>query len=270
MPNTRGVLIGLAAGLAPFGLTILYSLSPKSVVGPATISVATTLFFVTYVFFRSLPVHYVPEPIAYALERGLYGVGFGIIWGRGQEPATGPSWFVGLIPVVLATLVESGVAVTRYGALGLTTAAMMVGGYGAGFRLSYWFNRCLKHLRTVWRDLIEYREQFVTFIFGYVLIVVIFASLFAVVWRLDKDSLGKAFTSSPSLMNFLFFSLMTASTLGSADATPASPVARVLVSLEIIIGIFWITVVFARLSELAGGASRTRQIQKNRNAKYHH
>jgi ion channel len=49
----------------------------------------------------------------------------------------------------------------------------------------------------------------------------------------------------PVQREFFYFSVVTIATLGYGDITPASGIARALVSTEVALGVGWITIVFA-------------------------
>jgi hypothetical protein len=145
------------------------------------------------------------------------------------------------------------------GKTGIAIGPMMFLGLGLGYLLHYSISRILKRARRVGRDLVRYRWEFATFISGYLAIIYIFASLTAMLWAidagsLDMNSLGQERARQPNFGDFLYFSILTLSTLGS-DIKPLTPLAKILTAAEVVTGIFWITVVFSRLSEHA--AKRT-------------
>lgn len=82
---------------------------------------------------------------------------------------------------------------------------------------------------------------------GYTGIVYTFGALYAAMWRIDSHAFAFGWTSHYDLgfFDFLYFSLVTATTLGYGDIVPVTPAARVVVCIEVLLGIGWITVVFA-------------------------
>lgn len=78
--------------------------------------------------------------------------------------------------------------------------------------------------------------------------------LLALVWALGYAVLETfqpaAFSAAHSPLawdDFVYFSVITLTTLGYGDILPATPAARSLVMLEVIVGVFYTTVVLARL-----------------------
>ena len=81
---------------------------------------------------------------------------------------------------------------------------------------------------------------------GYFAILFVFACLYGVAWRVDPQSF-RGLPPNASFGYFLYFSLETISTLGYATVAPASPAVRILLSIELMLGVGWITVFFAVL-----------------------
>jgi uncharacterized membrane protein len=79
---------------------------------------------------------------------------------------------------------------------------------------------------------------------GYSVIVVFFGEVFAAVWRLQPTAFGPDL-KNPHFDDFLYFSVVTAATLGYGDIKPVTGLARSLACVEVAIGIGWITIVFA-------------------------
>ena len=81
---------------------------------------------------------------------------------------------------------------------------------------------------------------------GYFAILFLFACLYGVAWRADPQSF-RGLPHNASFGYFLYFSLETISTLDYATIAPASPAVRILLSIELMLGVGWITVFFAVL-----------------------
>jgi len=81
---------------------------------------------------------------------------------------------------------------------------------------------------------------------GYFAILFLFACLYGVAWRADPQSFH-GLPPDASFGYFLYFSLETITTLGYATIAPASPTVRILLSIELMLGVGWITVFFAVL-----------------------
>jgi hypothetical protein len=84
------------------------------------------------------------------------------------------------------------------------------------------------------------------FALGYFAILFLFACLYGVAWRIDPQSFH-GIPANASFGYFLYFSLETITTLGYATVAPASPTVRILLSIELMLGVGWITVFFAVL-----------------------
>ncbi len=147
---------------------------------------------------------------------------------------------------------------------GLTLGLALAGGLMLGFGLRRWAERLWHHFSRLWKDLTRYQWEFATFIVGYVLIIYVFAGLFAVLTIFKPKAFGNQLTATSSFFDFAFFSMLTVSTLGYSDSTPVTPGAKVLVAGEVLCGIFWLTVIFARLSAHAQEREQARQRKRNR------
>lgn len=80
------------------------------------------------------------------------------------------------------------------------------------------------------------------FVSGYVLITFWFATAFYILWRGDSGSLH-GISAAPSFADFWYFSVITLATVGYGDITPATSPARILVGVEVLVGVLWTTVV---------------------------
>jgi len=82
---------------------------------------------------------------------------------------------------------------------------------------------------------------------GYLLVGMAFAVIYSV---LERYSQGSFTVVDPDIHTFLYFSLVTLSTLGYGDIVPVTHQARALTGMEAVIGQFYIAVVVARLVSL--------------------
>jgi hypothetical protein len=85
------------------------------------------------------------------------------------------------------------------------------------------------------------------FIFGYAVIVFAYGEVYAALWKLDKAGALSGVSPSPSIGEFLYFSLVTAATVGYGDIAPRSGWARLTASMEITMSLGWTIVVFAAI-----------------------
>ena len=94
------------------------------------------------------------------------------------------------------------------------------------------------------------KDAVIAFAIGYLLIGIFFAVLYACDWRFNNGNTLKLPENqiTVSFLDFLYFSFITIATLGYGDLLPVSAVSRILVIVELIIGIGWITVVFAAIT----------------------
>jgi hypothetical protein len=146
--------------------------------------------------------------------------------------------------------------------LGLGTA---VGG-PVGLRLGRAFGRlavpALDQLGPMWRHLRAGARPLSLVLLGYPFLVVLFAVYYAAISRDDAGAFlsgGKPLHDPSFLGDFVYFSVVTIATVGYGDITPVSGLAKFVVSVEILVGIAWTTVVLAIVLNLMGpGSSATR------------
>jgi hypothetical protein len=88
---------------------------------------------------------------------------------------------------------------------------------------------------------------------GYLLIGLIFASLYEVVARLAPDAFAGNVVLRPGQVqggDFVFFSFVTLTSTGYGDVVPVHPVARSLAMLEAMTGQLYPAIILARLVSL--------------------
>jgi hypothetical protein len=81
---------------------------------------------------------------------------------------------------------------------------------------------------------------------GYFCLTVAFAGLYGTAWRINPRSF-EGLPQAPGFWDFVFFSLMTAST-ANTSVSAASPGTQALVAVEVVLGMGWLIVVFGALS----------------------
>lgn len=123
----------------------------------------------------------------------------------------------------------------------LTTLGVMIGKY-------------LKPKIKLYRQFMPYlsvmKDAAVAFAVGYFIIGIVFALFYACDWRFSGgNTLKLPDNQSPAtFFDFIYFSFVTIATVGYGDILPVSKISRFLVVSEVIIGIGWITVVFAAIT----------------------
>lgn len=114
-----------------------------------------------------------------------------------------------------------------------------------GALFGYWLRPKLLLFSDVWLYLREMGAYLVSFALGYIALALLFACWFWSLWKIFPSQSFGGLSSDPSFGEFVYFSLITIATLGYGDITPKSELARGLVGAEVILGIGWITIVFA-------------------------
>jgi uncharacterized membrane protein len=128
-----------------------------------------------------------------------------------------------------------------------------------GALLGLWLRPRLLKFGDVWLYLREMGTFLVGFVMGYFAIALLFAGWFWSAWRVRPADSFNNLPAEATFGDFFYFSVVTLATLGYGDITPKSGVARALVLSEVVLGVGWITVVFAavmahlqpRLAEVA-------------------
>lgn len=119
---------------------------------------------------------------------------------------------------------------------------MAIPGRSIGLR----FRPAVLFFEDLWPYLREMAVPLAAFAAGYLCLAVAFAGFYGTVWRLDPDAFA-GLPAQPGFWDFVFFSLMTASS-ANTPVSAISSVAQVLVALEVTIGLGWLIVVFGALS----------------------
>ncbi|HEY5175657.1 MAG TPA: potassium channel family protein [Terriglobales bacterium] len=123
-----------------------------------------------------------------------------------------------------------------------------VGGLWFGLTLGNRVNHWIVALRPVFALLRKLGTTLTAFAVGYLSIIVLFSTFFAALWRVQGPDAFSGLPKDPTLPVFLYFSLVTATTIGYGDIVPQSASARSLAGLESISSLAWTLVVFAALS----------------------
>lgn len=123
-----------------------------------------------------------------------------------------------------------------------------VGGVWLGLVLGNHVNHWIAALQPVFRLLKILGRTLTAFAAGYLFIIIAFSTFYAAVWRLQGPGAIAGLSPDPGLPTFLYFSLVTATTIGYGDIVPHSGFARCLAGVEAITCLAWTLVVFAALS----------------------
>jgi hypothetical protein len=115
-----------------------------------------------------------------------------------------------------------------------------------------WLKPRIKVLGNIFRILRQMWEALAAFLLGYAALVFIFACFYAAAWRFDPWHAfrGVDAVHNPSFADFLYFSVVTMSTVGYGDVIPASGITRSLACAEVVLGIGWVTVVLSAAAAL--------------------
>ena len=130
----------------------------------------------------------------------------------------------------------------------LGAALVYLGGLWLGLMLGNSVNKWIVALQPTFQLLRRMGRTLMAFAVGYLAIVTMFSTLFAAVWRLAGTDSFAGLPASPTMQTFMYFSLVTATTVGYGDIVPKSALARSLTGLESIVSLAWTLVVFAALA----------------------
>lgn len=120
------------------------------------------------------------------------------------------------------------------------------------WQLGAWLKPRIKVLGNIFRILRQMWEALAAFLLGYAALVFIFACFYAAAWRYDpvRAFRGVDAVHYPSFADFVYFSVVTMSTVGYGDVIPANALTRSLACIEVVLGIGWVTVVLSAAAAL--------------------
>ena len=115
-----------------------------------------------------------------------------------------------------------------------------------------WLKPRITVLGNIFRILRQMWEALAAFLLGYAALVFIFACFYAAAWQFDPVHAfrGVDAVHHPSFADFVYFSVVTMSTVGYGDVIPANGLTRVLACVEVVLGIGWVTVVLSAAAAL--------------------
>ena len=115
-----------------------------------------------------------------------------------------------------------------------------------------WLKPRITVLGDIFRILRQMWEALAAFLLGYAALVFIFACFYAAGWQYDPVHAfrGVDAVHHPSFADFLYFSVVTMSTVGYGDVIPANAITRALACTEVVLGIGWVTVVLSAAAAL--------------------
>ena len=110
----------------------------------------------------------------------------------------------------------------------------LAGGMWLGLVLGNHINQWIAALEPVFRLLRRLGKTLTAFAVGYLTLILLFSTFFAALWRLQGSEAFVGLPTNPGLAAFLYFSLVTATTIGYGDIVPHSGFARCLAGVEAI------------------------------------
>lgn len=116
-----------------------------------------------------------------------------------------------------------------------------------------WLKPRVRVLGGVFRILQQMWEALAAFLVGYMGIVLVFACFYAAAWQHNHAGAfqGVVVGRTPRFGDFLYFSIVTMSTVGYGDVFPSDAVTRTLACFEVVLGVGWVTVVLSAAAALA-------------------
>jgi hypothetical protein len=116
-----------------------------------------------------------------------------------------------------------------------------------GRYLGLWFRPAVVFFDDLWPYLREMATPLAAFSVGYFCLTVVFAGLYGSIWRVDPTGSFSGLPAYPTFWDFAYYSVMTACT-ADTGVLATSPISKALVSLEVVLGLGWLIVVFGALS----------------------
>lgn len=133
-------------------------------------------------------------------------------------------------------------------AKGLIGALVYAGGLWLGLLLGNLVTQWMAALAPTFQLLRQLGRTLSAFAAGYIAIIILFATFYGAIWRLEGTGALAGIPTNPDFAVFLYFSLVTATTVGYGDIVPQSLAARSVTGIESLVCLAWTLVVFAALS----------------------
>lgn len=165
-----------------------------------------------------------PEPTYWKLNSALFGLAYGTL--------------------IFLALGRTATALVE----GISSAVFYWGGIWLGLLLGNSVKNWIVALKPTFELLKKLGTTLIGFAAGYLTLIVLFATFYAALWRLSGAQSFGGLPATPNFDVFLYFSLVTATTIGYGDITPQTPFARLLAGTESLASLAWTLVVFAALS----------------------
>lgn len=116
-----------------------------------------------------------------------------------------------------------------------------------GVSSGMWLRPRAEYLSTIRQYFRRMAVPLGTFVCGYIAIIFIFSGLYGSLIRLSPESF-KGISGEAGFLDALYFSIVTATTVGYGDILPVSLLARCLAGLEAILCLGWVVIVFAAIT----------------------
>jgi hypothetical protein len=159
-------------------------------------------------------------------------------------------YFSLLTAIVVAVVAKFEIEPARRSLLIITIAVLITTNLSWAF--GAWLKPRIAVLSNIFRILQQMWEALAAFVVGYAGLVFIFACFYAAAWQYDPATAfrGVDAVHHPSFADFVYFSVVTMSTVGYGDVIPANAITRSLACIEVVLGIGWVTVVLSAAAAL--------------------
>lgn len=117
----------------------------------------------------------------------------------------------------------------------------------SGVSFGIWLTPRAKYFSKIRQYFTKMAVPLGSFVCGYLAIIFIFAGFYGTLFRLTPEAF-KGLSGEANFLDALYFSVVTATTVGYGDILPVSLLARCLAGLEAIFCLGWVVIVFAAIT----------------------